>query len=89
MILSKEVKKKIGKKIGKHHVIGPLKLLSQELSALFKLYIGLGGLTKTTTYNKLCKEASNIGGKKELIKYIDKRKFKWGLPSTPTNHKNK
>ena len=40
MILSKEVKKKIGKKIGKHHVIGPLNLLYQELSALFKLYIG-------------------------------------------------
>ena len=65
MILSKEVKeKKIGKKIGKHHVTGPLNFLYQELSALFRLYTGLGGLTKMTTYNKLCKEASNIGGKR-------------------------
>ena len=29
--------KKNGKKIGKHHVIGPLNLLYQELSALFKI----------------------------------------------------
>ena len=41
MILSKEVKeKKIGKKIGKHHVTGPLNLLYQELSVLFRLYTG-------------------------------------------------
>ena len=43
------------------------------------------------SYNKLCKEASNMGGGgrgEELIKHIDKKKFKWGLPSTPTNHKN-
>ena len=30
--------KKIGKKIGKHHVTGPLNFLYQELSALFRLY---------------------------------------------------
>ena len=43
--------KKNGKKIGKRHVTWPLNLLYQELFAFFRLY-------------KLCKEASNIGGKK-------------------------
>ena len=37
-ILSKEVKKKkIGKKICKHHTTGPLNLLYQELSASFQI----------------------------------------------------
>ena len=34
--------KKIGKKIGKHHVTGPLNLLYQELFAFFRLYTGWG-----------------------------------------------
>ena len=40
------MKKKIGKKIGKQHVIGPLNMLYQELLAPFQIIYRIGGINK-------------------------------------------